>query len=74
MIQTMRRNWFFRIADGWNRIASSDDSETPYIMTFNYGDFTDVVSDPTAQNDLFVSATMSGLTAYGLYAVPKGDV
>ena len=58
----------------WNRVASSD-TDTPFIATFTYDDFkSSGASDVEAQNNLFVSATTNNLTAYGLYAVPKGDV
>ncbi|MCR5120876.1 MAG: cellulase family glycosylhydrolase [Ruminococcus sp.] len=62
----------------WNRIASSDTSDTLYMKTFTYDDLVAgiaatgrSVSDMT---DLFISATASSLTAYGLYAVPKQTV
>ena len=58
----------------WNRVASSDETETPYIKTFTYDDFVSALDEPDSATSLFVSATMSELTAYGLYAVPKGDV
>ncbi len=58
---------------GWNRIASSD-TDTPFLATFTYGDFKDVAEEPDSMDTLFISATTNNLTAYGLYAVPKGDV
>lgn len=57
----------------WNRVGSSDETETPYVKTFTYDDFVSALDEPDSATSLFVSATMSELTAYGLYAVPKGS-
>jgi aryl-phospho-beta-D-glucosidase BglC (GH1 family) len=59
----------------WNRIASSDDSDTPYVKKFTYEDIVSALNGKAVsdQNELFISATMSSLTAYGLYAVPKNS-
>jgi hypothetical protein len=59
----------------WNRVTSSDTSDTPYIKTFTYDDLVAGIS-ATGRNvsdmtNLFISATNASLTAYGLYAVPK---
>ena len=59
--------------DSWNRIQSSDDSETPFTKTFTYEDIQAAMKEESLSDmkNLFVSATRSQLTAYGLYAVPK---
>ncbi|MBQ9541283.1 glycoside hydrolase family 5 protein [Ruminococcus sp.] len=60
--------------DTWNRVASSDDSDTPYIKEFYYDDLTSAIANSgktmNDMNSLYISATTSSLTAYGLYAVP----
>lgn len=60
--------------DSWNRIASSDDSETPYTLTFTYADIMEALGDQSLDDmaNMYISATMGDMTAYGLYAVPKG--
>ena len=59
----------------WNRVSSSDYSGTPFVKTFTYDDLMAAVNNSgLSMNDmsnLFISATTSELTAYGLYAVPK---
>ena len=62
-------------ASTWNRIASGDDSDTLYTKKFSYADITAALGSQSVSNmdELFVSATMSSLTAYGLYAVPKNS-
>jgi len=61
--------------DIWDRIASSDDSETPFTRTFTYDDIKSAITgaghDFGVMTNLFISATTKSLTAYGLYAVPK---
>ncbi len=59
----------------WNRVTSGDDSDTPYVKVFTYDDLAAGIS-ATGRNvsdmtNIFISATNSSLTAYGLYAVPK---
>ncbi len=59
----------------WNRIQSSDDSDTPYVMMFTYEDIMDAMitagSDINDMANLYASATSDALTLYGVYAVPK---
>ena len=61
----------------WNRVGSSDYSGTPFVKKFTYDDLTSAIAGSgLSMNDmsnLFISATTSELTAYGLYAVPKKD-
>lgn len=61
------------MSSNWNRIASSDESDTPHVKTFSYNDIITALKGESVsqQDELFISATMSELTAYGLYAVPK---
>ena len=63
--------------ESWNRLASSDESETPFMLTFTYDDLltglTDLGESMDIMNSLFISDTGKGMTAYGLYAVPKGS-
>ena len=63
--------------DTWNRISSSDTTSTPFIKKFTYDDIMKAVnSSGLSFNDmknLFISATTTELTAYGLYAVPKSN-
>ncbi len=62
----------------WDRVDSSDETDTPFTKTFTYEDLKAAVEkeghtfeDMTA---MFISATSKAMTAYGLYAVPKSDV
>jgi hypothetical protein len=59
----------------WEYVSSSDTSATPFIRKFTYSDIAATVSKTGMTLDklpnLFVSATESEMTAYGLYAVPK---
>ena len=61
--------------DYWNRVQSSDNSGTPFVKKFTYSDLTSAVAGSgmtvSQMKNLFISATMGELTAYGLYAVPK---
>jgi aryl-phospho-beta-D-glucosidase BglC (GH1 family) len=62
----------------WNRIASSDDTGTPHTMRFTYDDIVSAVAKNSGQtvsqqDELFISATNSPMTAYGLFAVPKSS-
>ena len=68
-------------ADSWNRIASSDVSETPFVKIFTWEDIAAACANVEDMDNLYISATNSDLTAYGLYAIPrakaaptKGDV
>ncbi|SFC96268.1 glycoside hydrolase family 5 protein [Ruminococcus albus] len=62
--------------DYWNRVSSSDNSGTPFVKKFTYSDLTSAVAGSgmtvNQMKNLFISATMGELTAYGLYAVPTG--
>lgn len=60
----------------WNRVSSSDETDTMFMMTFTYDDMVGALDGETVADmgNLFISATMGDLTAYGLYAVPKGGV
>ncbi|MBP0972445.1 MAG: cellulase family glycosylhydrolase [Oscillospiraceae bacterium] len=63
--------------DSWNRIAASEESELPYMKTFTFADVKEGLKEGEELSDmqnLFISATQSKMTAYALYAVPKGDV
>ncbi len=61
----------------WDRIASSDTTETPFTMTFTYDDIQTAISAKghtlEDMSDFFLSATSKAMTVYGLYAVPKGS-
>ncbi|ADU21423.1 cellulase family glycosylhydrolase [Ruminococcus albus] len=61
--------------DYWNRVSSSDTTGTPFVKKFTYNDLTAAIANSgLSMNDmsnLFISATTSSMTAYGLYAVPK---
>lgn len=62
----------------WNRIKSSDDSETPYVMTFTYQDIKEAMddagSDISQMANLYVSATNDTMKVYAVYAVPKNTI
>ncbi|SDA26751.1 Aryl-phospho-beta-D-glucosidase BglC, GH1 family [Ruminococcus sp. YE71] len=60
--------------DKWNRIASSDESDTPYVKRFSYQDLCKGIGQgkvPSQIGSLFISATSADMTVYGLFAVPK---
>ena len=61
--------------DSWNRIASSDSSNTPNVKKFTYEDIKKVIGSMTADqiHNIFISATEGGMTAYAVYAVPKAS-
>jgi aryl-phospho-beta-D-glucosidase BglC (GH1 family) len=61
----------------WDRVQSSDESETPFKRIFTYDDikaalenYGNTMDDMTT---LYISATGKTMTAYGLYAVSKGN-
>lgn len=66
-------------ATGWYYVSSDNANNTDFVYYYTYQD---VVSAVTATgkdsiekvNNIYVSARMSAATAYGLYAIPKGDV
>ena len=62
----------------WDRITSSDETETAFTRTFTYADIQDAIKNNQHtmddMTDLYISGTTKTLTAYGLYAVPKGTV
>jgi aryl-phospho-beta-D-glucosidase BglC (GH1 family) len=59
--------------ENWNRVSADVDKSGNFVAYFTYDD---IVSSITAggtiddMDNLFLSATMKELTAYGLYAVP----
>ncbi len=61
--------------DSWNRIASSDASNTPNVKKFTYEDIKKVIGSMTTDqiHNIFISATEGGMTAYAVYAVPKAS-
>lgn len=62
--------------DSWHRIESSDDSGTPFTKVFTFDDVKEALTDESLSDmkNLYISATRSKLTAYGLYAVPKEGI
>lgn len=59
----------------WNRIPCTEDIE-PFMARFSFADIQaamDAAGDPiTSSTKMYISATSSELTAYGVYAVPVG--
>lgn len=58
----------------WNRLPATDVNSEGFMATFEYNDIVAALGDKNVadMNNLYISATMDSLTAYGVYAVPVG--
>lgn len=62
--------------DNWNRIQSGSISENPFMRYFSYEDVMQALGGKPLSDmqNFYISASNSDMTAYALYAAPKGSV
>lgn len=63
--------------ENWNRVSANEDKSKDFVAYFTYEDMVSSIiggGDFESMDNLFLSATMTELTAYGLYAVPVKEV